>query len=823
MAEHYFCQNQRRRADVFRVRNEDDTPRLNGIDYLEVLSDDQTVLGLHFIHPVPRSPDTSLTLSPENFRITGGRRVQDIRVVLVEEVLEDPNALRLTVNQAGDFSTYRLQIVTSSVNSNLPTGFEPPLDYQLAAVDFSFKVNCPSDFDCPQAPPCPPVVFPAPQIDYLAKDYASFRQLMLDRLSVTLPDWKERNPADVGIALVEVLAYAADYLSYYQDAVATEAYLSTARQRTSVRRHARLLGYAMHEGCNARTWVQVQVSANVLLEAGTAFLAGLHRNQSTLNPNSRDYQEAIAQGAPIFEAMHDQRLFASHNEIQFYTWSDDHCCLARGATRATLRDTIEAPLQLKVRDVLVLEELRSPETGQVEDAELSHRHAVRLVEVTPGQDLLTGQRVVEVAWHGQDALPVSLCVSKPIDGNLISNMAIARGNIVLADHGHTRTDPRGMSSLLPSDVTEGVRYRPRLPVPRIAHTTAFDATQSLTQAATLATQQDPRQALPAVGLLSDTDQQWEARHDLLNSNPFDRGFVVEIEGSDSGDRRSRLRFGDNILGQRPDAGTTFRATYRVGNGRSGNVGAEAIALLVTASGSGILKVRNPLPAMGGTEPEPMQTVKLDAPQAFRVQQRAVTEDDYAEVAARHPEVQKARATRRWTGSWYTWFLTVDRKGGLPVDAGFEDDLHGFLERFRLAGYDLEIDAPRFVPLDILFSVCVKPGYYASDVKAALLETFSRYDSRDGHRGFFHPDNFTFGQPVYLSPLIAAAMQVPGVQWVDFSDRTNPLHRFQRWGRAANHELDNGEITIGRLEIARLDNDPNAPENGRIDFLMEGGQ
>jgi len=128
-----------------------------------------------------------------------------------------------------------------------------------------------------------------------------------------------------------------------------------------------------------------------------------------------------------------------------------------------------------------------------------------------------------------------------------------------------------------------------------------------------------------------------------------------------------------------------------------------------------------------------------------------------------------------------------------------------------------------VPLDILFSVCVKPGYYASDVKAALLETFSRYDSRDGHRGFFHPDNFTFGQPVYLSPLIAAAMQVPGVQWVDFSDRTNPLHRFQRWGRAANHELDNGEITIGRLEIARLDNDPNAPENGRIDFLMEGGQ
>ena len=53
---------------------------------------------------------------------------------------------------------------------------------------------------------------------------------MLDRLSIVLPEWQERNPADAGMALVEVLAYAADYLSYHQDAAATEAYLGTARK-----------------------------------------------------------------------------------------------------------------------------------------------------------------------------------------------------------------------------------------------------------------------------------------------------------------------------------------------------------------------------------------------------------------------------------------------------------------------------------------------------------------------------------------------------------------------------------------------------------------
>jgi hypothetical protein len=41
------------------------------------------------------------------------------------------------------------------------------------------------------------------------------------------------------IALVELLAYVGDQLSYYQDAVANEAYLETARQRISVKRHTR--------------------------------------------------------------------------------------------------------------------------------------------------------------------------------------------------------------------------------------------------------------------------------------------------------------------------------------------------------------------------------------------------------------------------------------------------------------------------------------------------------------------------------------------------------------------------------------------------------
>jgi hypothetical protein len=108
-----------------------------------------------------------------------------------------------------------------------------------------------------------------------------------------------------------------------------------------------------------------------------------------------------------------------------------------------------------------------------------------------------------------------------------------------------------------------------------------------------------------------------------------------------------------------------------------------------------------MPAIGGKDAETMEEVRQFAPQAFRVQERAVTEVDYTEVAKRHSEVQNAAATFRWTGSWYTVFVTVDRKGGLPVtsDIDFKNKIRAHLERYRIAGYDLEINGPLFVSLE----------------------------------------------------------------------------------------------------------------------------
>ena len=114
--------------------------------------------------------------------------------------------------------------------------------------------------------------------------------------------------------------------------------------------------------------------------------------------------------------------------------------------------------------------------------------------------------------------------------------------------------------------------------------------------------QDPRQALPEVSLtssLADDGVLWVAKRDLLDSGRMAPYFVVEI----GDDGLGRIRFGDGTFGQRPLPGSEFSAQYRVGNGRAGNVGAEALRRIVTSLDAGIEQVRNPLAARHGSRDE----------------------------------------------------------------------------------------------------------------------------------------------------------------------------------------------------------------------------
>ncbi|MFD1875729.1 putative baseplate assembly protein [Hymenobacter bucti] len=859
-------------------------PAVNGIDFLEVVdkpSDPneqrQTTLAVHLINDFQPVDLAALTVV-----IEGGERIRNIRVTGVSVLAGLPGfppssppgsppappqsrVLLVTVSEAGDFSPYTLRLVQDLQAKQSPPGFDPVLfDPILSAVAFSFKVSCPSDFDCQPVPCIPAKPTEALQVNYLAKDYASFRQLMLDRLALLVPDYQERNVADLGITLLELLAYVADYLSYQQDATATEAYLNTARKRTSVRRHARLVDYFMHDGCNARVWVQVQLApgaGKVLLQKEnqgrkTQFLT---RVRDATSPiifiESAAYEKALAAGPQVFELMQDETLFSEHTEMPFYTWGDTDCCLPAGATSATLAGHFP---QLAPGQVLILAENRGPQTGLAGDADPTHRQAVRLTDVSWSTDPLGMQRtppgplpagivpvVTNIRWHPADALSIVLCLSARHGTQFYDHVSMAWGNIVLADHGLTVQEQQ-TSALTPDTVPPSTRHRPRIvaghcqaspEVPIPARFRPQLAVGSLTQAAPYDPQNPPpaatgamtwsmREPLPVVSLreqkadgLPDQVIFWKPQRDFINSQPTAPDFVVEVET----DGVAYLRFGDDVLGSRPAAATVFRATYRVGNGLSGNIGAETLAYLatndsaITLHPTSIIGIRNPLPARGGVAPETMEEARQKAPSAFRRQERAVTPADYEEISQRiDATIQRTACTFRWTGSWRTAFLTVDRAGGQAVDVPFEQQTRTKLERYRMAGYDLEVEGPQYVSLEMVMEVCVDRNYFASEVKAALLRVFTRAYQPSGQPGLFHPDQFTFGQLVYLSPFYAAAQATPGVLSVQITT-------FRRQGSFDAGTLTSGKIPLGRLEIARLDNDPNFPDHGVFNLLMKGGR
>ena len=836
----YLCCDDRRRAEL---RAGD----LNGIDFLEVVdsaaateAERQRVLRVHLVKPPGDLADPATGLGPDDVELEGGVRIRDIQVL--DAAFDADGVLVVRVSTPGDYSTYTLRL-TRFVGTLL--------DRLLSAVDFSFKVECPSDFDCGPVCDCPPEPLDEPEIGYL--DYASFRQLMLDRLALVAPEWTERNPADVGVALVELLAYVSDHLSYEQDALATEAYLGTARRRASVRRHANLVDYRMHDGCNARAWVHVEVSARVDLPRGTQFLTQVPDSSTALVTDPPAHRAALVAGPEPFEAMADATLWPEHASLDFHLWGQEECILPAGATRATLVGHFP---NLHRSDVLVLEEVVGPRTGDENDADRAHRHVVRLTEEPAAvfdelfrdpNDATQPLPITELVWGAEDALPFALCLSTTTDpdhgARRLEAVSVARGNLVLVDQGRTIAgeslgepepapailEPAG-SSCERCERREAIvvpaRFEPPLaeaPLTQAAQTTKTAVVDGRRQrlpfdpeaSAASALRRELAQVLPAIRLADASGKVWLPQRDLLSSDAFASEFVAEVDD----DGRATLRFGDGQYGEAPTIGVELTATYRVGNGARGNVGADTILHLVTPDAgvpAAIVRVRNPRPAEGGTDPELLERARQNAPAAFRTLERAVSPEDYATLAGRHPEVQRAQATVRWTGSWRTVFLTVDRVGGRPVDEAFEESLRAHLERYRMAGHDLEIDGPRFVPLELELLVCVKPGYFRSDVEVALLEALGSRAQADGTRGAFHPDNFTFGQPVFLSPLLAAAQALPGVDWAEVTT----LHHLGVPGGTA---IADGVLGVGRLEIARLDNDPSFPERGVLRLRLKGGR
>jgi hypothetical protein len=742
---------------------------------LRAVEDDRLVVRLHFIADRSSGQEESGIppgLTPYNVRLIDADKRRELVAEPTLSRPDDADASAIDVELAvggGQLLAVdgRLQVLLVDV---------PGLDRFFDRADFSLSLDADELAQGAHAPA--PLAPEEVAINYLAKDYASFVQLMNDRLRLTAPRWIERNPADLGTVLVEALAHAGDLLSYYQDAVAGEANLGTARVRSSLRRHAQLLDYTIDDGANARAWIEARVPRHVEIPAGTRFVPSADLLLDLADSGDRWMLDRV-----VFESMHASRLRPEHNAIPLYGWGLSRSTLPAGATTAVLKGAFP---RLRAGDVVILRAENDANGGPPDPDALQ---AVRLFG-DPVLDDYQGQPITRIEWSRQDALKRPLLIGET-DGDR-QPLAVAAANVILADHGATVEQRVEIARDFDRELRIPLRGR------RVAVAEPYDHARMRDLPAVEVMAPRASRSRPCVRLFVDRGAEtteWTPRLSLWQSGRFASDFTAEIDGDDL-----VLRFGDGIFGRRLLAGTRVQVKWRCGGGPDGNVARDLLSFIVptgkvSSELDGVV-VTNPLPAEGGRSPEPLSAIVREASVAFRAQERCVTAADFDELAMRVAGVSRSATEIVWGGSRDVAVVHV-----LPVDADLMDRslcqrLTRWLAQRCVAGLDVEVRDPELVPIAVGLRVGVERGATHASVRSALQRELGTQSLEDGRRGHFHRDAFGFGDAVYLAPVIARATRVRGVAWVVAT-------RFERADPGEESQLGSGCIAIGPVEIARL--------------------
>jgi hypothetical protein len=766
--------------------------------------------------------------------------------------LADPSRWRLQPAPGGTPVAIDGALVVAAPTPHLElglAGLPDPARYRLvvdppSGLDFDplrtwlpvrLRPECPDLGSCFELDEPPPLSQPSPVLDYRARDWRALRQALVEYVLRRDPD-ADVSIADPTITLVELFAHAGDLLNYRLDRVATEAYLETARLRTSVKRHARLVDFAVGDGAAAETVLHVTVAPN-------AAAVGVAKGSVAVD---------VAGSELAFTLDADLTADARRAEIPIYDWGEAACCLPEGATECVLvRPKAADPLGdawLQSDDLLALEvvdpddEARHQSWAQRQQlwptdgdgnerfrAPLPSRAAqvVRLTEVEPFSDTLLGAALAlyRVRWRAADALvrayPVG--VDTGVGG---AEVTVARANLVPAHHGRLVDGPPGTTltpripdwadrdATAPAELSLLAAGRPGRgrsaggPGLSIAPARAPDRAEP-----------DPHRLDVSVLLPSGLTVPATRLGSLLDARPGEYSFVVDLEE----DEPPVLRFSTGAVGLTPPLGSLVSAAYEVGGGARGNVAANALRLLeenTAAAGqppswqvvAGVA-VRNPVPAEGGAAPTPLDVVRRDAPEAFAAEpRRAVLTADHAAAVADDPAVERATARRAWSGSWPVVATVVDLKvdGAAAAEARLE--LQALLDDLRMLGTEAVVLTGTPVGLLIALEVCARPGSDPEQVRLEILQLLR--PGTDDRPGLFHPSRLQLGAAVYLSAVVAAVAALSSVDAAEVVESR----------RLSDPPLTVRDvITFAPDEVAVLDDNPARPERGRLDVTVRGGR
>lgn len=827
------------------LRQGDNPTKFTGIDFVRVVNPDiQTELRIYFhTNPADVVDPEAFTfveseahaLLPEHFvihNVTDPAAPNVEVAAIVPPFVEDTELgrfyLTIHVKEPGDFSEYRLRIDDPIVGGDPNTAPFSRIDPFFNDVQFSFKTGCEIDRDClPPTPVCPPEEGQDFPIDYLARDFMSFRNALLDFAAQRYPEYTLPIEADVGVMLAEVMAALGDEFSYMQDRFAREAFLETATQRRTLRKKARLLDFEIHDGQSASTLLELTANADGVVAAGFRIWAATEDGDPI----------AFEVGTGIRDAtQYDVRTAWNASDTELpgvltpYAFDQSQLCLQVGATELLLMGTLADGDALTAEEPHRVMLLRTDPSNPAIPA---RRHFVRIKTVEPAFDPLQGQQLTRITWEESDALPFQLDLEEL---RVSLNVVPATAGETIEERFVCGPDASTEAGLDAAAEREGPLFGGTTERPSIF---LFGLTETETRGLGFLGP-SLRSAEPEVLVFEQGaggEQSWAFQRSMLAASSTDEWFTledgswrrvvayqrqgVEVVHQDyaTGSGFS-LRFGDGVFGRVPPRGTVFRVVYRDGPGARANVPAGAISRLDIPGDEQdhgvVASVTNPVEVRNGVDPETQGEIKQLVPEAFRADVLfAVRPEDYGEQAEKLEFIQRAHGTPRWTGSWTTMFVAGDPFGALTMTPTQLEQLGAWMDCVRQAGRDVVVQNPKTLAIDLEIEVCVEPFAYAAEVRDRVVDLLTGTGGGANRLPFFHPDNFTFGMPLRRSALEAAIHMVSGVRFVG-------AITIRERGVAAPRRLFEPILEVDPDQVIRLDNDPLHPTNGTLMVTTEGG-
>ncbi len=722
---------------------------------------------------------------------------------------EQKNVLRLETVCPGDFSRYVFCLDHAQV------------DPFFQQIEFTFKANCKSYLDCKrQVTADADTEWVDVPVDYQARDFWSMRQALLDFASLRYPGWQDRLEADAGVMLAETLSAVTDEMAYYQDRVGREAYLATASQRRSLRQHARLMDYNVHDGLGARGWLVITADGSE-----SAVIAGANVTDAA---GERMYE--VGRGLADVMAETQYPLDPLLNVLSPHVWDEDSLTLPAGSTCIYLQGAWTVAFDDFTGDrpgkwMMLYEEAANP-------VDPVRAQAVRVVGVTHERDELFNADITRLDWEAVHALPYAL------------NLEALKiyGNVVPVTSGVTRTEYFTIQAAEHAEASwpealeregaqDSVAYRFSLPGSDEGTLVWLGTNPRLAEPELVVREME----WSSGSWVPKFTGEWMYRRTLVgedSSQSTDAHFTLEdgFWKRVVGYRRAEvpdeivhrdyasgegwtLRFGDGEFGRLPVEGTVFEVTYRLGHGETDNALAGTLSFL---DAPGVTAAVNLQDIQNGMDPETAAEIRQLAPEEFKaLTYRAVRPEDYAEAVERLDWVQRAGGTFRYTGSWLSAFVTPDPKGTYEISPLRQQAAQAQLNRFRQAGREAYVCQPVYATLDFVIQICVAPTAYPGEVKERVLAALLGSHGPQGSVGFFSPDHYSFGTPLYRSQLEKAIQDVEGVNAV------LSIH-FRRRGWFDWRPLRELIYQVGDDEVIRVENDRDFPERGSVKLVMKGG-